>query len=74
MNKYERAEKYGWPQRIGDYAPNVLQFEHESEEGARLSSQANIDEYGHPSWVENRNGIWVSVVDLNPALAQTFDE
>lgn len=71
MNREERWEKYGYPERLADDIDGeVLVFGHTSQEAAEVSAKANREEYGHPCEVEQRNGRWVTVVDLRPRLAE----
>lgn len=59
-----------WPVRLVDEVPGeVLVFAHASEEEAKHSAKANREFYGHPSHHEQRI-IWVTVVDIRPALAE----
>ena len=67
MNQEERIAKWGWPERLPDDELNVLVWKHTEETAARLSIEANL-EMGHVARYENRNGTWVSIVDIRPEI------
>lgn len=75
LSREDRWEKYGYPTRLPDDLDGlILVFGHTSREAAESSAKANRVEHGHPSHAENRDGQWVSVVDLRPRIAQIEQE
>jgi hypothetical protein len=70
LSNDEKWEKYGKPVRLEDDEENVVVFAHESKLSAELSAHANREQYHHPSWVDERDGQWVCVIDLNPAILE----
>lgn len=59
--------KYGVGQNLGQDSPNVFVWGHKSQEAAEAFVAANQED-GFDSRAEQRDGQWVSVVDLNPYL------
>lgn len=71
LSREELLEEYGQPTRLpDDIDGQVLVFGHDSEEAALAYVDANIEHYDHEAWMEQREGQWVSVVDLRPAIAR----
>jgi hypothetical protein len=68
LTREELWNRYGRPTRLDDDADGVIVFDCGSEEAAEAYAEVNRVHHGHPSWVENRFGVWVNVVDLRPAL------
>jgi hypothetical protein len=62
--------QYGEPTRLADVEENVIAFGHRSQEAAEAFAAGNRDRFGHPSWAEQRDGVWASVVDLRPAAGK----
>jgi hypothetical protein len=75
LSREELLERYGQPARLpDDLDGKILVFGHDSEEAALAYVDANIEHYDHEAWMENRDGQWVSVVDLRPRIAQIEQE
>lgn len=75
MTREELLEKYGQSRRLpDDIEGKVIVFGHDSEEAALAYVDANIEHYDHEAWMENRDGQWVSIVDLRPAIARIEEE
>ncbi len=59
----------GRPWHVGDSRPDHIAYVHADDASAERSAEVNREQHGHPSWVEWREGIAVTVVDLRPARA-----
>jgi hypothetical protein len=68
-----KAIAVGRPCQVAETRIGHVAFVHADDESAERSAKANREQYGHPSWVEWRNGIAVSVVDLRPAILELYD-
>lgn len=62
----ELRAKYGSGELLKS-EDNVVTFGHNSEEAARAFVDANLED-GYEAWVDNIDGQWCSVVDINPVL------
>ncbi len=60
----------GRPWHVGDSRPDHIAYVHADDPSAERSAEANREQYDHPSWVEWRDGIAVTVVNLRPAIAR----
>ncbi len=59
----------GRPWHVGDSRPDHIAYVHADDAAAERSAEVNREQHGHLSWVEWREGIAVTVVDLRPAGA-----
>jgi hypothetical protein len=67
--RHELVSRYGNPARLPDDEKGIVfVFAHESREAAEAYALANIQNHSHRAYAEERNGTWVSVVDISRAL------
>lgn len=59
----------GRPWHVTENRPGHIAYVHADDAAAERSAQLNREQRGHLSWVEWRDGIAVTVVDLRPAGA-----
>ncbi len=64
-----RVVEIGRPCYVSEDRADHVAYVHEDDVSAERSAEANREQHGHPSWVEWRNGIAVTVVDLRPSGA-----
>lgn len=64
-----KVAKIGRPCYVTENRRGHISYVHADDAAAERSAQLNREQHGHLSWVEWRDGIAVTVVDLRPAGA-----
>ncbi len=59
----------GRPCYVTEDRPGHIAYVHANDDAAERSAEVNREQHGHRSWVEWREGVAVTVVDLRPAGA-----
>lgn len=64
-----KAIAAGRPWYVSENRAGHIAYVHADDAAAERSAEVNREQHGHLSWVEWRDGIAVTVVDLRPAGA-----
>ncbi len=64
-----KVVEVGRPCYVPEDRAGHIAFVHADDAAAERSAEVNREQHGHRSWVEWRDGIAVTVVDLRPAGA-----